>query len=81
MRITIHDPELLKQLQAANGSVEFCDPQGKVVLWLKQPNSGSPPPGFKLPFTEEELDARRNQREGRPLNDILRDLEEKHGKA
>ena len=81
MRITINDPELLKQLQQADGPVEFCDPDGNVIVWLKQPNPGSPPPGFVLPFSEEEIAEMRKHRTGRPLADILRDLEEKHGPA
>ena len=80
MRITINDPELLKQLQQADGPVEFCDPEGNVVVWLKQPNPGSPPPGFVWPVTDEERQEMRKHRTGRPLADILRDLEEKHGK-
>ena len=81
MRITINDPELLKQLQQADSPVEFCDPDGNVVVWLKQPNPGSPPPGFVLPYTEEEIAERSKVRHGRSLKDILRDLEDQHGPA
>ena len=35
-----------------------------------------PPPGYKLPFTEEEVAEFRRHKTGRPLLEILRELEE-----
>ena len=78
MSITITDAGLLAQLVAAGpGRVELCDPTGKVVLaaHVWDPDLGQLPPGVKSPFTAEELAERRLQTGGRPLADILRDLE------
>ena len=39
----------------------------------------APPPGYKPPFSDEELARRSKVRTGRPLADIIRDLEAKYG--
>lgn len=74
MSITITDPILLKQL-AASGEVEFKDPTGRTIGKFVPDWPGKLPPGVKSPFTEEQLAELRKQRTGRPLADILRDLE------
>ena len=74
MSITITDPVLLAQLAALQGSVEVHGPNGEFVGTFQAP-FGAPPPGFQIPFTDEELERRRQARTGRPLKDILRDLE------
>lgn len=76
--ITITDPEVLKLLAEATGPITFRDPAGNVVCQTGG-RFAVPPPGAKPPFTDEELDQFSQNRDGRPLADILRDLREKHG--
>lgn len=75
MSITITDPELLAKLRQAEDLVELRDPEGNVLGRLAVEGLGKLPPGVKSPFTREEMEERRKVRTGRPLKDILRDLE------
>jgi hypothetical protein len=75
MKITITDPQLLAQLAAAEDVVELTDPTGRIVARTINYWPGKLPPGVKSPFTDEERAEMRKQRSGRPLKDILRDLE------
>jgi hypothetical protein len=75
MKITITDPQLLAQLAAAEGVVELADPTGRVVARTINDWPGKLPPGVVIPWTEEEMAEMRKQRSGRPLKDIIRDLE------
>ena len=76
MSITITDPALLAQLRQASAVVEFRDPDGNVLGTFAAEGLGKLPPGAKSPFTREEMEERRQKhRSGRPLKDILRDLE------
>ncbi len=76
MSITITDPGLLAQLRRAGVTVELKDPDGNVLGTFAVEGLGKLPPGVKSPFTREEMEERRrNNRSGRPLTDILRDLE------
>ncbi len=76
MSITITDPALLAQLRQAGATVELKDPEGNVLGLFAVPGLGKLPPGVKSPFTHEEMEERRKtHRTGRPLKDILRDLE------
>jgi hypothetical protein len=76
MSITITDPALIAQLRQAGGSVELTDPEGNVLGTFAVDGLGKLPPGVKSPFTREEMEERRQKhRSGRPLKDILRDLE------
>ncbi len=78
MSITITDPTLLAQLRQAHAAVELRDPDGNVLGTFAGEGRGKLPPGVKSPFTREEMEERRkNNRSGRPLKDILRDLEER----
>lgn len=78
MSITITDPTLLTQLRQANATVELKDPEGNVLGLFAIEGLGKLPPGVKSPFTREEMEERRaKNRSGRPLKDILRDLEER----
>ena len=75
MSITVTDPGLLSQL-AAGDSVELKDPSGQLLGVFIPEGLGKLPPGVKSPFSDEEMARRRaEQRTGRPLADILRDLE------
>lgn len=76
MSITITDPGLLAQLRQTNEVVELCDPDGNILGTFAVEKLGKLPPGVKSPFTPEEMETRRQEhRSGRPLKDILRDLE------
>jgi hypothetical protein len=75
MRITITDPRLLAQLAAADCIVELADPPGNVVARTINDWPGKLPPGVVIPWTEEEMTEMQKQRSGRPLTDVIRDLE------
>jgi hypothetical protein len=75
--ITITDPELIDQLLSVSEVVEVKDASGRVLGTFAAEPFGKPPPGFKSPFTDEQLDEFAKQRTGRPLADILRDLEKR----
>lgn len=75
MSITITDPNLLAQLRQAGDVVELKDPDGKVLGRFSVEGLGKLPPGVKSPFTDEERAEMRKERTGRPLKDILGDLE------
>lgn len=76
--ITITDPALLKQLSDAHGTVILCDLAGNELLTSGVP-IGVPVEGYIPPFSKDEMTRMSQNREGRPLADILRDLREKHG--
>ena len=75
MTITITDPKLLAQLSAATGSVLLRGPAGELLIEGHAPKYGKLPPDFVVPFTDEELEQFSRNRAGRPLADIMRDLE------
>jgi len=74
MAIVITDPALLAQLSQTSGAVEVQDSNGN-YLGTFAPPIGKLPPGVHSPFSMEEIERRRKQPDGRPLADILRDLE------
>ncbi len=72
--ITITDPAVLELLQQG-GEVEIKDANGQVLGTFSLGLKLVPPPGVKSPFSDEEIARRRAIREGRSLDEILRDLE------
>ncbi len=72
--ITITDPALIERL-LQEGFGEFRDPSGRVLMRFTATPPGDLPPGVASPFTEEALAERRKDLTGRPLADILRDLQ------
>ncbi len=58
--ITITDPALLAQLAAADGHIVFRGPGGEYVKSATVANGGLPP-GVKSPFTDEEIEAARQE--------------------
>jgi hypothetical protein len=72
--ITITDPALIERL-LQEGFGEFRDPNGRVLMRFTATPYGDLPPGVASPFTEEVLTERRKDLTGRPLADILRDLQ------
>lgn len=78
MEITITDPELLARFEQATTAVNIKAPDGRVLGQFVVENLYKLPPGVKSPFTEEQLQELRKHTTGRPLSDILRDLEERY---
>jgi hypothetical protein len=74
MSIIITDRTLLEQLSRASGTVELHDANGN-LLGTFAPTYGKLPPGVRSPFSDQELERRRQEPDGRRLTDILRDLE------
>jgi hypothetical protein len=79
MTITITDPALLDQLLKAADTVVLAGPDGTRLGTFTVEGVCRLPPGVTSPFSDEELEERRKQRDGRQLADILRDLKERHG--
>ena len=75
MTITITDPSLLRQLSNATGTVKLCGPSGEILTDGQRSSYGKLPAGVVVPFTDEQLDEFSRNRAGRPLADIVRDLE------
>lgn len=73
MSITITDPNLLAQLAGASAPVEVRGPNGE-YLGTFQPPFGKPPLGYAPPISDEELERRRQFRDGKPLSEILKRL-------
>jgi hypothetical protein len=76
MSIVISDPVLLKQLNQATTPVEVRDTQGNYI-GMFAPRAEGLPPDYKSPFSDAEIERRRQQPDGRVLADILRDLEKR----
>ncbi len=57
--------------------VELCDESGRTLGYFHPAVPGGKTEGAKVqsPFTEEEIRQRQQQRTGRPLKEILEDLE------
>ncbi len=75
MSITITDPALVAQLLNSDGPIELKGAEGRLLGKFTAEGLYKLPPGVKSPFTEEEMVERRKDRTGRPLKDILRDLQ------
>jgi hypothetical protein len=59
--ITITDPNLLAQLAAAEGQIVFQGPSGDAVKTVETVPIGALPHGARSPFTDEEIEAARNE--------------------
>lgn len=64
------DAKLAQQLKHTSAA-ELCDPTGEVVGHFMPAKK----PSISIPFTEEEIRASKQKTGGRPLADILADLE------
>jgi hypothetical protein len=74
------DESLAENLRAVNDEVDIIDERGLVRGIYIPVRKYVPPPGYKPPFSDEELARLSKVRTGRPLADIIHDLEAKHGK-
>lgn len=68
------DANLARQLKESAQTVELCDPNGEPFGQFI-PKKG--PSKIVVPFTEEEIQASKDKPGGRPLADILADLEKR----
>ena len=73
------DSTAVAKLAGLPGPVQLCDESGHVLGWYRPGVLSDPPPALQelAPLSEEELDRRSETREeGRPLKDIIRDLDQ-----
>jgi hypothetical protein len=68
------DSELRAKLGGFQDLVEFCDETGRVVGFF-HPVAPTSQGRTSSPISDEEIEAARQQRTGRPLADILADLD------
>ncbi|MCI0334637.1 MAG: hypothetical protein L0228_15580 [Planctomycetes bacterium] len=68
------DPELRAKLGDFRDLVEFCDESGRVVGFF-HPVAPTIQSRTNSPISDEEVERARGQRTGRPLRDILVDLD------
>jgi hypothetical protein len=73
-RVTI-DQALRSKLGSFESPLELCDETGRVVGHFIPVEDRSIYEGVESPVSNEELDRRLREESGRPLDDILRDLE------
>jgi hypothetical protein len=76
MNLVINDPATVQQLRAAQTSLNLTDAAGNVIGRF----TPGDPVGAEPPIAEEELLLLEQQTGGRPLADILADLERKYGR-
>ena len=73
-KITV-DAALGAKLVSADDWLEICDPAGETLGYFQPVR-----PRGRLkelsPFSDREIEERRKNRSGRPLDDILKDLEQ-----
>jgi len=70
------DPVFGAKLNSLGGAVEVCDESGRTLAFFHPVATGIHPtsPSVESPFSEEEIERRWQERGGRPLKDILADL-------
>jgi hypothetical protein len=64
------DANLAGQLKSSPGAIELCDPSGEVVGHFTPIRK----PKMAVPFSEDEIKKSKQKPGGRPLADILADL-------
>ena len=77
MNRIVVDEELRKKLHNLTESLELCDEQGRVLGYVTLAVDKSLYDQVQSPLSEEELQERLKEEGGRPLEEILRDLENK----
>jgi hypothetical protein len=77
MNKIVVDDELRKKLHNLTESLELCDEQGHVLGYVTPVGDKSLYDQVQSPLSEEELQKRLKEEGGRPLEEILRDLENK----
>ena len=69
------NPAAAGQLSGIETTVELCDPSGNVLGYFSPKVDPSLYDQVELPISEEELDRRQQSGGGRPLKDIIPDME------
>ena len=77
MRKVVLDQATLAMLRAQRERVEVCDESGQTVGYFNPPADRSRYSTVEVPITEAELRKIEENLTGRPLADILADLEKK----
>jgi hypothetical protein len=67
-------PSAATALRGLSAPTEVCDDSGATLGYYYPANRPAGTPTVASPFSREELDRRRQQRAGRPLAEILKDL-------
>jgi hypothetical protein len=66
------DPKTSEQLRSARGTVVLCEPGGRILGYFRREEENT---AWIAEISEEELDRRQQAGGGRPLKEILADLE------
>ena len=74
MRITVDDT-LRRKLHGLQSQLELCDESGRVLGYVTPAADHAMYEGVESPTSEQELDRRSREGGGRPLSEILEDLE------
>ena len=75
----VPDLTLLVEFAQVGEPVEVVDANGNRIGRFERTWEGRLPPDFKIPFTDEELARRSQDRTGRPLADVIKELNNKYG--
>ncbi len=71
----IADADLKTKLANLDDVLEVCDEAGKTLGYFHPADKGAAVPDRpRSPFSDEELRRRQQQRQGRPLSEILKGL-------
>ncbi|MCH8042732.1 MAG: hypothetical protein IID44_03345 [Planctomycetes bacterium] len=73
------NPATAEKLSGIQTTVELCDPSGNLLGYFSPKVNPSLYDQVEPPISEEELDRIEKEGGGRPLRDVLDDLEKKHG--
>ncbi len=75
MSIVVSDPATIDKFRVVVGSTEVRDENGTLVGYFRSAVTPESVDQYECPLSEEELLRRSQEGGGRPLADILRDLE------
>lgn len=73
MTFTITDPKLVEALKQAGDVVDLIGPDGQPFGQFTTLRHDLPP-GFKIPFTDEEIEARRKDQEGLSFEEMWEEI-------
>lgn len=71
------EPALLSKLAGIHETAILCDQSGRAIGYFEplEPPTGTGEDGTGSPFSDEEIERFRQQRSGRPLREVLAELE------
>ncbi len=79
MAIQITDPKLVEALKQAGEVVDLIGPDGEPFGQFSTYRHDLPP-GFKIPFTDEEIEERRKDQEGLPFEEMWKEIRSRERK-